>query len=149
MVSAWALWQAPTDMRGRLHAAALVVTISPLIAPVVWGDHMAFLIIPILVLGYFACMERRYGTLAIVVAAWIMINGGVPVAAAMLLNPGGYSVTWVQIMVALAPAATIALWAMTLLDCRRATRVVQLPATQASGAFSPSATEKMGNVERS
>ncbi len=45
LVSAWALWQAPTDRRGRLHAAALVITISPLIAPVVWGDHMAFLII--------------------------------------------------------------------------------------------------------
>jgi len=148
LVSAWALWQAPRNWRGRLHGAALVSTLSPLIAPVVWGDHLAFLIIPILVLGYFAFIERRYGAFAIVVATWLMISGGVPVATAMVLN-GGYSTALVQIMVALAPAATIMLWVTALLECKRPATAVQPLATQSVGTLASPATENIGNVKGS
>jgi hypothetical protein len=146
VASAWVLWQAPRDWRGRLHGAGLVSTLSHLIAPVVWGDHLAFLIIPILVLGYFAFVERRYGALAIVAATWLMISGGVPVATAMLLS-GGYSTALVQIMVAQAPAAAIVLWATALLECKRPATAIQPLTTQTVTAPTPVASDKIGNVE--
>jgi len=133
-ITAWVLWRMPTDRHGRLYGAALVSTLAPLLAPVVWGDHQVFLIIPILVLGYYAIIEHRRKTLILAIAAWIMIGVGIPAATAMLLS-GTYNVALVETMVALAPAANILLWGIALFECRRITNI---PVSQEQTALNES-----------
>lgn len=99
---------------GRVLEASAIVAVTPLVTSYSWGTHLVLLLLPILVVAWWAVRRRDWAVMVLLVAGYLLLGPGHKGMQVLLVN--GYSnLVVLRLLAEMGVVGVVAVWSASLL----------------------------------